>query len=397
MWIVRATVVTPAGMLADGAVEIGYDARGWGRITAVAPTPATLPPDAPVIDAAGLILAPGFIDLQLNGAFGHDFTQRPEMIWSVAAQLPRYGVTSFLPTIITSPAVTARQAQQVLLAGPPPGFTGAQPLGLHIEGPFLNRGKKGAHNPAHLRAPDLAYVRDWSPQTAVALVTLAPELPGATAVIHHLAQQGVVVSAGHSLATYAQAVHGFNAGIRYGTHLFNAMLSLHHREPGLAGALLGDGRATIGLIPDGLHVHPALVKLVWQTAGARLNLVTDAMAALGAAPGAYQLGDFTVTVDETSARLADGTLAGSILSLDAALRNFIQFTGCTLAEALATITTTPAQLLGLAGRKGHIAPGCDADLVLLTPDLQVVKTFVNGRSAECGARNEEYHTNKLTN
>ena len=189
----------------------------------------------------------------------------------------------------------------------------------------------------------------------------------------------MVVSAGHSTATLAQARAGFDAGILYGTHLFNAMPPLHHREPGLVAALLGDERLTVGLIVDGVHVHPEAVKLVWKFLGnGRLNLVTDAMAALGMSPGRYSLAHFEVIVDETTARLVNGTLAGSLLSLDTAVRNLITYTGCTLAEALSTVTSTPAVLLGLS-HKGRIAPGCDADLVLLTPDLQVHTTFIGGR------------------
>jgi N-acetylglucosamine-6-phosphate deacetylase len=180
------------------------------------------------------------------------------------------------------------------------------------------------------------------------------------------------------MASFAEAKAGFDAGVRYGTHLFNAMPTLHHREPGLVGALLADERIVIGIIPDGVHVHPALVKLAWQTAGQRLNLVTDAMAALGMPSGTYTLGDFRVTVDEVACRLPDGRRAGSILSMDTAVRQLILTTGCTLVQALDTVTTIPARLLGVEQYKGRIAPGCDADLTLLTPDWQVAMTVVYG-------------------
>ena len=181
------------------------------------------------------------------------------------------------------------------------------------------------------------------------------------------------------MSTYEEARAGFDAGIRYGTHLFNVMPALHHRQPGLPTALLTDPRPTAGIIVDGIHAHPAIVDLAWQLLGAaRLNLVTDAMAALGMPAGQHILGDFNVIVDETSARLADGTLAGSILSLDTALRNLIAFTGCSLADALPTITTTPAKLLGLGDVRGQISSGYSSDLVLLTPELQVHTTIVAG-------------------
>ncbi|MCB0198411.1 MAG: amidohydrolase family protein, partial [Anaerolineae bacterium] len=173
-----------------------------------------------------------------------------------------------------------------------------------------------------------------------------------------------LVSAGHSLATFDEALAGMRAGVGYGTHLFNAMPSLSHREPGLVGALLNDSHSVVGLIPDGIHVHPAMIKLAWAAKGsAGINLVSDAMAALGMPPGRYQLNDFEVQVSETDARLADGTLAGSILPLDEAVRNLIEYTGCALSEALATVTTTPAALLGLAEQRGRIAPNLLADLV----------------------------------
>lgn len=373
--IQHATVYTPDEVMEDGAVLLAD-----GRIQAVAPSSQIdLPDKASYIDATGLHLVPGFIDLQLNGAIGLDFTTEPRSIWPVAAYLPRTGVTSFLPTIITSPLTAVQAAQEVISSRPPTGFRGATPLGLHLEGPFLHPDKKGAHNPTYLQLPTKAIAANWSPENGVRFVTLAPELQGALEIVRLLTKRGVIVSAGHSTATLAQARAGFEAGICYGTHLFNAMPPLHHREPGLVGALLADERTTIGLIVDGEHVHPELVKLVWQMVGnGRLNLVSDGMAALGMPPGRYPLGDFEVIVDATTARLPNGTLAGSILSLDTAVRNLITFTGCTLAEALPTVTRTPADLLNLP-HKGRIAPTGDADLVLLTPDLQVHTTLVGGR------------------
>ncbi len=338
------------------------------------------PHTARVIDAAGLLLVPGFIDLQLNGAFGHDFTASPNTIWPVAAGLPRFGVTAFLPTIITSPPEAVAEAQRILTGQKPEGYQGAEPLGLHLEGPFLNPTKKGAHNPAYLRTPDRSLISDWTPEQGVRLVTLAPELPGALELVEQLTTRGVVVSAGHSLATFSQAQAGLNAGITYGTHLFNAMPPLGHRDPGLAGALLTHKPCVTGIIPDGIHTHPAVVDLIWEAKGRHgVNLVSDAMAALGMPPGQYHLNDFEVVVTESDARLADGTLAGSILPLDVALRNLINFTGCSLSDALAAITTTPATVLGISHQRGRVAPGLIADLVLLNQDLDVVFTITRGQ------------------
>ncbi|MGE5603985.1 MAG: N-acetylglucosamine-6-phosphate deacetylase [Nitrososphaerales archaeon] len=373
--ITHADVVTPGERLRDRAVVVAA-----GRIAAIVPaSEAPAGANTEVLDASGQTLAPGFIDLQVNGAFGKDFTADPASIWDVAAQYARYGVTGFLPTIITSPLETVAAAQ-VIVCRPPAGFRGAEPFGLHVEGPFLNPARKGAHNPSYLRLPTLEAVSDWSPQAGVRLVTLAPELPGALDVIAALSARGILVSTGHSMATYAEALAAFDAGARYGTHLFNAMPPLAHREPGLPGALLTDNRVCAGFIPDGIHTHPAIIRLAWQQLGCeRFSMVTDCMAALGMGPGRHLLGDFEVFVDGNSARLADGTLAGSILSLDQGIRNLIRETGCSLEDALAAVTTTPARLLGLAHERGRVAPGYVADMVLLSTDLQVQATIARGQ------------------
>jgi N-acetylglucosamine-6-phosphate deacetylase len=374
--ITNATIYTPDRVIERGSVLTDRD-----RITAVG-GPGEVPAVAGArqIDASGLTLAPGLIELQLNGAFGHDFTADPSTIWQVAAGMPRYGVTAFLPTIITSPLDQVAAGLRVLTGGPPRGFRGAAPLGLHAEGPFLNPQKKGAHNPKYLRPPAIDAVADWSPASGMRLVTMAPELPGALDVIRTLCARGVVVSTGHSLATYEEALAGFDAGARYGTHLFNAMPSLGHRDPCLPGALLTDDRMTVGFIADGVHTHRSIIDLVWRILGPRrMNLVSDAMAALGMPPGMHRLGDYDVIVDATSCRLTDGgALAGSILEPDRALRNLVEVTGCTLGDALETMTTTPARVLGMEGERGRVAPGFRADMVLLSPDLRVVKTVADG-------------------
>lgn len=337
--------------------------------------------EAERIDARGLRLVPGFIELQINGAFGCDFTADPETIFPVAQRIPQYGVTSFLPTIVTSPLEKIARAQAQLQAGPPEGMIGARALGLHVEGPFLNPERKGAHRLEYLRSPDRADYASLSPESGVRLVTLAPELAGAAAVITDLIQRGIVVSAGHSLATFEQAQAAFRLGIGYATHLFNAMSPLMQFDPGLPGAILVEPGLRFGLIPDGIHVHPALVDLVWKLTGpGRLTIVSDAMAALGMRPGNYQLGDLDVVVDETSARLPNGVLAGSILSHPQALRNLLTFTNCTLEEALTCLTTTPASVLRLGDTLGQIAPGFRADLVLMTAQFEVVSTWVGGKA-----------------
>ena len=352
-----------------------------GRIAAVGPDAGALDDGmARRFDGAGLVVAPGFIDLQINGAAGHDLTTEPERVWAVGAALGRYGVTAFVPTLVSAGAAIIERARAASAAGPPAGYVGATPLGWHVEGPFLSPKRAGAHDPASLRPPDVAAVAGWSPETGIRTVTVAPELPGALDVIRMLVVGGVLVSAGHSAATYAEAKAGFDAGIRWVTHLFNAMAPLDHREPGLAGAAIEDPRVTIGLIPDGLHVHPALVSIVSRAVGVeRLTIVTDAIAALGMDPGEHHLAGRKVRVHGGSARLEDGTLAGSVISLDAAVRNLAAYCGGDVAAALAAVTNVPASLLGITADRGALRPGMIADVTLLTPDLEVVLTLAAGQ------------------
>lgn len=351
------------------------------RIAAVAPADERRrPTQARVLDGRGLFLVPGLIDLQVNGAFGRDFTSEPDAIYDVAAGLPRFGVTAFLPTIVSSPSENIVEAQRVLRAGPPAGFRGALPLGLHLEGPFLNPEKAGAHDPAFLCAPDLDLCGSWAPDLGVRLVTLAPELPGALPLIRALRDRGVVIGAGHTLATGEQARAAIEAGLSYGTHLFNAMPPLHHRRPGLVPVLLAAPHVTVGLIADGEHVHAEMLLLVWRAAGpGRISLVSDAMAGLGMPDGDYPLGPGrTAAVQGGRARLVDGTLAGSAKPQLDGLRNMIEAAGCSLHEALRTVTSSPAAVLGMQAHRGQIVAGAAADLVLLTPDLEVAATIVGG-------------------
>ena len=370
-------VLSGRALLPDGTLQEATIVVERGAITRVTPS---LDSKADLV-VSGTI-APGFIELQINGAYGADFSNDGRTVAGVAARLPETGVTAFLATIITSPwdayAQRLSQVREAMRAAHH-GASGSRPLGVHLEGPYLHPAKRGAHNPAFLRVPNVDEILRWADASLARIVTLAPELPGALDAIRALSGKGIVVSAGHSNATYAKAIAGFKAGITWGTHLYNAMSGLGHREPGLAGALMSSS-VPCGLIADGIHVHPAMVKLAFKAKSAQgITLVTDAMAAMGMAPGRYKLSDREVSVNETSARLADGTLAGSILKMDQAVRNMIAFADCTLAEALAMASTTPARVLSL-DRQGRIAPGCDADLVILDESLQVERTLVAGKT-----------------
>jgi N-acetylglucosamine-6-phosphate deacetylase len=316
-----------------------------------------------------LLEIPGLIDLQVNGAHGIDITAEPGRLWEVAAALPAYGVTAFLPTVVTSSPDARRAAMEALAAGRPPHVpAGAVPLGLHFEGPMIAHSHRGAHPESWLREPSPDLVEGWSRVAGVAMVTIAPELPGALEVIEALVGRGVIVSIGHTAATDVSAA--VEAGATCVTHLFNAMPPLHHRSPGPVGAALDRGLVA-GVLVDGHHLDPAVVRLAWRLLGpSRFLLVSDTTAGLGLA-GAMRLGDQDATVVDGAVRLADGTLAGTAASLLDCLLELIRVTGCSFDDALATATTTPAAVLGLAPRAD--------DRVVLTPSLEVATTVVGGK------------------
>ncbi|MCA9860476.1 MAG: N-acetylglucosamine-6-phosphate deacetylase, partial [Thermomicrobiales bacterium] len=311
-------------LLLDGELVPGRIALDGERIATVTPDPAV---------ANERIIAPGLIDLQVNGGYGIDFGEEPERISEVATWLPETGCTAFLPTIVSSLGDRYDRVFETI----PVALTGAgaRVLGLHLEGPFLAPGKKGAHSLKAIEAADDALFAKLISEPAVRLVTLAPERPGSLERIVELVERGVLVSLGHTEATYEEFETAVDTGARMATHLFNAMSQLGSRTPGAVGAALVDDRVTVGLIPDGIHCHPAALRLTVRAKGADgIALVSDMMAAAGMAPGTYSLNDIPVFVDETSARLKDGRLAGSILTMDAAVRNMAAWGDVSLASAL---------------------------------------------------------------
>ncbi len=352
------------------------------KVVSVGSTPAPMAGPGDRLDATGLTLVPGLIDLQVNGAAGVDITADPEGLWRVAAALPRYGVTSFLPTLVTTDVRTRLRAMEVLADGRPENVpAGATPLGLHFEGPMLAPAGKGAHNGRLLRTPSSELIEGWEPDSGVLMATLAPELPGALEVIRELSDRGVLVSLGHTAATLEQFEAGAAAGGRAVTHLFNAMTPFHHQRPGPAGAVLDGGDLVAGVIVDGLHVHPRMVSLAWNLLGPKRFLaVSDTTAALGQPDGEALLGSQRVLIAEGAVRLVeDGlTLAGSAVSLDRCLRLLASFTGRSLGAVLPAATLVPAGLLG-RDDLGRIRPGSTADLVLLNDDQFPVATVVGGR------------------
>jgi N-acetylglucosamine-6-phosphate deacetylase len=349
------------------------------RITSAVICGSPVTADDAQIDASDLFIVPGFIDLQINGIGGVDFSTEPERIVEAAALLPRYGVTSFLPTIVSSPASIIERAKAAvaeLLAQPL--LRHARPLGLHLEGPFLNPSRGGAHQLAHLRTPSLAAIETWLPSNGVALVTLAPELPGSALVVRTLIDRGVTVFAGHTDASASQMRAALSNGVRGLTHLFNAMPSIHHRDPGPVVVVLTDSSAVAGLIVDGVHVDPLMVDFAYRHLGPeRTLLVSDATAAAAMPEGSYRLGDLDVEADSSSVRLPSGVLAGSVLTLDVAVRNLMAYAGCTMAEAVQCATSAPAQVLGRSD-VGFLKPGAYADIVGLDSQGHVALTLIGG-------------------
>lgn len=347
-----------------------------GMINAISP-PGN-PEDQGDVNAEGWIASPGWIDLQINGGFGHDLTTHPEALWEVAVQLPGFGVTGFLPTIITSPADVYQKALTVFRNGPPQGWRGARPFGWHFEGPFLNPQKKGAHNPAWLKNPDKELTRDWSRENGVAMVTMAPELDGADEIASLLYANGVVLSMGHSMATVEETRHAVEMGFTSATHLFNAMPVLDHRKPGLAGEVLVNPKITVGIIADEQHVHANMVRLAWKMKSPdRIVLVSDAVGALGEPPGEFIQGGFKIIVTKDSAKLPDGTLAGSVLRMDQALRNVMRITDSPVEVVLPSLGMNQAKLLKL-DQFGQIKPGYCADLTLVDKLGNLKMTMVRG-------------------
>ncbi len=370
--LIRADIVVEDDLIADVVIEPSADEVGDDDV-----------------DCVGLVIAPGFIDVQCNGAGGVDITSEPDRILDVAAELPRFGVTSFLPTVVTAPASTRAAAIAAMTAiaekseHEVDGQRAATPLGLHLEGPMISRNHLGAHVPHFAADPTalLEEIESWVASDAVALVTLAPELDNALAVIERLVAAGVVVSAGHTSMSPSDFAAARSAGMSSVTHLYNAMAPFDHRSPGPIGAVLADGSVTVGVICDGIHVDPVAVAMAWRSLGPhRMCLVSDASPALGAPFGRFNIGGFEVTHDESGVRTVDGVLAGSALELDRAVRNLLSFTGCSLADALTTVTSTAADLLGLPDR-GRIRTGARADLTIVDPAGDLERTVIAGETA----------------
>lgn len=338
------------------------------------------PPDGVELhDYGDSLILPGFVDPQVNGAFGVDAATEPHRLPELSEALLSTGVTAYLPTIISAPEDLYRDALPATAEATRTSGPGAEILGVHLEGPFLAAAKRGAHPAEHVVASDpalLGFLLDLGP---VRLLTLAPELEGARELAAQAAGRGAAVSAGHTEAHFETSYAAFDRYVSGVTHLFNAMSSLHHREPGLPGAAFAHPRVVCGLIADGVHVHPEMVGLAFRMLGPdRLYLTTDATAATGSVPGEYALATRKLRRDAEAVRLDDGTLAGGLLTLEECFKNILAFTGCTLPEAARMAAATPARIIGEGRRKGRLFPGYDADVTVLSPDLSVEAVWKGG-------------------
>ena len=341
-----------------------------GSIADVSPDDSLLGDADEVHEHGASLLLPGFVDLQVNGAFGVDVATEPSRVDELSERLLSTGTTAYLPTVISSPESLYEEVLPELAAGGP--TSGAEVLGVHLEGPFINLEKRGAHAAAHVVRPDpglLARLLDLAP---VRMITVAPELEGSGELMALALRRGVAVSAGHSDAPFELAYEVFDSSVAGVTHLFNAMSAMHHREPGLPGAAFAHPRVVCGLIADGLHVHPEMVALAFRMLGPdRVCLTTDAIAAVGIGDGEFHLATLSVFMDGDVPRLGGGAIAGSVLTMNEAFRNILAFTGCTIPEAARMASTTPARLIGEGRRRGRLTPGYDADVTVLAPDLSV--------------------------
>ena len=332
-------------------------------------------PDEEIVARADETIAPGFIDLQVNGFCGHDAAAGAEAIAKVSEALPSTGVTAFLPTVISEPVEVG--AAFVAAVGAAAEATGARVLGAHVEGPFLNPSFRGAHLRSHLAEPTRENV-DVLLAARPRLVTLAPELPGALEAIERMHGAGIVVAAGHSGADFEQGRKAVAAGVRFATHLYNAMPPVHHRRPGVALALMLDPRVTTGLIADGEHVHPAVCEQLVRVKGlTRIALTTDQTSAAGAPAGTSELSGRAVMSDGRVVRLEDGTLAGSAATMPDLVRMTSRLPGMNLDRAIGLASGVPARVLG-ERRLGRITAGVCADLVVLVADANVRLTMIRG-------------------
>jgi N-acetylglucosamine-6-phosphate deacetylase len=366
-----ASVVTPHGVMSNGWVQLD-----GGTISRYGTGPA---PDGVIEQLVGGWLVPGYLDIHCHGGNAADFgSADPAQLSQASTFHLRHGSTGVLASLVTAPV--SALCHQLAVAADVISSGDSSIVGVHLEGPFLSRRRCGAQNPDHLILPnveDFTKLVDASRGT-LTMMTIAPELPGAIEVIAACVAAGVVAAVGHTDATYEQSAAAFDAGATVATHLFNGMRPIHHREPGPVLAAL-DAGAGCEVINDGIHVHPSVLRLVADRDPSQLVLITDAISATGIGDGAYELGGQHVTVSGRQARLStNGSLAGSTVTMDEAVRSAVTEAGLPIEVAVAAASSNPARLTGMAGVRGSIAAGLVADLIHLDADLRPVRIMRNG-------------------
>ena len=375
-------LLTPIEKIGDAALVLED-----GVIAAVGPRDTvSFPAHAQIVDLGDSILTPGLIDIHIHGGGGRDVMEgSDDALAAVEGMMFRHGVTSYCPTTVTAPvdstlSALAALGKAVERAGDKPQSGRAQPLGVHLEGPFLSHARRGVHPPLQLQQVSIELFNQmWdAARGRIRMLTIAPELDGALNLVTDAAQRGVCVSLGHSNATLAQALAGVAAGARHATHTFNAMRRMDHRDPGLLGLVLTDRTMTADIIADGVHVEPVIVDLFMRAKGLdRAVLITDGISATGMPDGTYRLGSFEVQVRDGRCE-SFGKLAGSVLTLDRAVRDAAQFAGLSFQDSVRLATLNPARVLGLEHRKGVLREGADADVAVFSPEGRVRQTVVGG-------------------
>jgi N-acetylglucosamine-6-phosphate deacetylase len=353
-----------------------------GKIIQVGSADMTLPLADTVIDAQKMLLVPGFIDGHVHGAMGYETMDADlDALIEMSKFYAKHGVTSFVPTTWAVPMDIMVPVLENIKTAKETDHIGANILGAHIESPFICMQKAGAQNPDYIFPATPEMAQTLIDQDIVKIITLAPEIPKNLAVIPQFTKAGIVVSAGHTCANYDQIVTAVENGVTSTTHTFNAMVGVHHREPGGAGAALTIDELYSEVIADNIHLHPAILKLVATAKPQdRLLLVTDAIRGTGLSDGVYPIEDRKIIIKDGVARLESGNLAGSTLTMDKAVKNMVKASGKSLEDVLPAVTSNPATLLKIADHKGFLQPNFDADFVLLSPELEVLQTFVGGVS-----------------
>jgi N-acetylglucosamine-6-phosphate deacetylase len=377
--ILKGDIILPDRVLSKGVVEITDN-----RITNIyVQSERTWDGRSYFLDYGGHYISPGFIDLHVHGALGRDFMDADmESFNIIGGHMVRTGVTSFLATTLSAPFVSILKVIDTVKRSPVFPLV-SKPLGVHVEGPFLNADESGAQNAEFIKEiteEDIQLLIEAT-QGLKAIVTLAPEVKNNMRFIQSLRENGIVVSVGHSGATYEQTLAGIKAGISHATHFFNAMPEFRHREPGIVGAILESENITVELICDGIHVHPASIRLVLERKGLdNICLITDSILATGLGDGDYVLGKLNITVKGDETRLKDGSsLAGSVLTLNKAVKNVLDWTDLSISQVVRMASLNPARVLGLDNDMGSIEKGKIANLTVYDKDFQIEQTYVYGK------------------